>query len=260
VVPARCALPLARHDRDGGLVAERRPADPAERPRRQRHDAPVDRRLVRPRLRRAPARGRRARRPVRAQGDAAVRPALVRDRCDRQWVRRVRRDRDCRSCRPGRRRGVRDAGDPFAADGDLPAAGTGQGDRHLGRVRRRRRRARPHRFRRSTGELLVGVGVPLQRSRRRPDRRRHCRLQPAVAGRQRDAARPAGRIAVPRRPHVAALRHYRGRRAGLERPLRGRLVPRRRRHAVRLHPLGDRRRAPDAAGLLLRRPPLQRRQ
>ena len=68
----------------------------------------------------------------------------------------------------GHRRRLRHAGHVVAAHHHLPAPRAAQGHRPVGRLRRRRRRPRPHRDRRPAGELLVGVGLPRQHPHRRP--------------------------------------------------------------------------------------------
>ena len=188
LVPPRRALPLADHGRDGGVVAQRGDADAADRARHERHDAAVDRRLLCPGVRRVVAHRRRPRRPLRPQGRTADRPRRVRRRIADQRNRDLGRARHRRTRRTGRRGGVRDAGDAVADHGGVPTRGTTKGDRHLGRLRRCRRGARPDRVRRLARGVLVGVGVP----RQHPDRRHHChrhrRVQPEVAGRRGHSA------------------------------------------------------------------------
>ena len=107
---------------------------------------------------------RRARRPLRTQGRAAVRPRrLPRGRRARVGVDRdVAADRVPRA--DGRGRRVHHAVDALDPRQRVPAARTHEGDRVLGRDHRRGRRDRAGRERLAARALLVRVGVPRERA------------------------------------------------------------------------------------------------
>ena len=98
--------------------------------------AAVDRRRLQPRVRRAAAHRRLARRPVRPAARAERRPGHLRCRVAVRRVRELVERADRRPRRDGRRRRVRDAGDAVGPRPRVPARGAAAGDRDLGRLRR----------------------------------------------------------------------------------------------------------------------------
>ena len=126
--------------------------------------AAVDRRQLRPRVRRAAAHRRVPRRQVRPPrraswpawaifgvGSIAASMAGSADAAHRL------------PGRDGRRRRADHAGDAVDPDQRLPRPeGAGEGDRHLGRLLRARRRARAGHRRLVARALLVGLGLPRQ--------------------------------------------------------------------------------------------------
>ena len=159
--------------------------------------AAVGRRRLLARVRRAAVHHRRARRPLRPQGRAAVRARrLPRRRASLA----VAVDRRCGSSSPaGPLMGV---GAAFIMPSTLsilvnvfPPARAHEGDRDLGRRHRRRRRDRPGRERLAARPLLVRLGVPRQRADHR--RRARRRLVPRARSRgipRRRALDPLGAV------------------------------------------------------------------
>ena len=160
VAHPRRALHEPADHRDGQHHPQRRHPVVDDRPRRQQQPGPVDRRLLRPRVRRAPAHRRQPVRPLRPQRRPADRHRAVRHRLDRRRDVRVGQPTDLHPGLHGHRRRAdhaRHAVDPHQR---LPRPeGTGPGDRHLGRLLRPRRGHRPDGRRPPARALLVAVGV-----------------------------------------------------------------------------------------------------
>ena len=114
----------------------------------------------------------------------------------------------------GRRGGDDHARHPLDHHQRVPAAGALQGHRHLGRLRRCRRRHRPGAQRLPARALLVRLGLPGQH----PDRGRRPRLRRPpgadLAGPPPASPRPRRRPALDGRPLRPPLRHHRGRPSG----------------------------------------------
>ncbi len=178
---ARRDLHGARRHHDRQHDPQRRVADDRARARRDRVAAPMDRRLLRDRVRVPAADGRRAGRQVRAQGRADVR---------RRAVRRVLRAGVVRDLARPAHRLPRAHGHRRRADLPDHAVDPHQHvhrsractrDRHLGRHLGSRHRDRPARRRVPRRALLVGRGVPRERAglHRRVHRRRDLRADVA---------------------------------------------------------------------------------
>ena len=238
---------------------QRRPADAGRRARRVHQRPAVDRRLLRPRVRRAPSLRRQPGRPLRASPLALRRDGHLRRRLGAGGVLRQLRLAHRHPGLHGPRGGVRDAGHPV--DHHQPvhrSQGARSSHRRLGRRRRARRRHRPDHGRLAARALLVGIGVPGERAVRRPGPRGRV---PAPAGvtRPRPAPpRPRRRRAVDRRPDRPGVDAHRGAAPRLDRCGHPRRARRRGRRARGLHRLGAPHRPSDARPRLLRRPALQR--
>ena len=185
-----------RHHRQHG--AQRGAADAAEaargrRPGRHQHPGAVDRRRLRPDLRRTAVHRRRARRPLRPQGCAAGRARRVRGRVDARRLRPGSRRAHRGPGDHGHRRGVRHAVDAVDPHQRLPDPRAGQGDRPVGRHLRQRRGARTTGVGPAARALLVGLGVPRQPAdhRRRADRRLGARAEVAATPPSRRSTRSA---------------------------------------------------------------------
>ena len=91
------------------------------------------------------------------------------------------------------------------------------GNRRLGRLRRRRRRARPDRLRRAARSVLVGIRGAGESAVRRGHLRGDLDLRTRITRRGAHAARPHRRAAVHRRSRRAGVRDHPGRRERLHR-------------------------------------------
>ena len=197
------------------LEPERGDPDPVAGTARDGIAAPVGRRDLLPRLRRAPLHDGRARRPFRAQGRAADRARALpvrrgaRDRVERD----VAADRQPR--RDGRGGGVDHAVDAVDHHQHLPRVRTAEGDRDLGERHGRGGRPRTGRERLSPRALLVRVGVPRQHPDHPRGARRREVLGPQVAGSRGSESRPDRRHSLDHRDRRAGLRTDRGTREGL---------------------------------------------
>ncbi len=164
----RRPVPQPPHRLRRQLQPERRPPDALGEPRRHQRPVAVGRRDLLTGLRRPAVHGRRAGRPVRAQGRPAARPGDLPPRRDAR--RGVHHDQpaDRLPGPDGCRRRADHAVDAVDPRQRLPAPRAHQGHRDLGRDERRRRRVRTGGQRVPARPLLVRRGVPRQRARSSP--------------------------------------------------------------------------------------------
>ena len=162
--------------------------------------AAVDRGRIRARLRGAAPARRGDRRPDRPQARSRRRPRPLRPLLAGGHLREQPRRADRASRRHGRRRGDDHAGDAVRDHDRLPARGTRQGRRDVGRRRGGRRRARLARLGRDARVASVAVDLRPQRRPREPSRSsgrsRSCR-PPARRG--RPGSTSSARSSPPRR-------------------------------------------------------------
>ena len=130
----------------------------------------------------------------------------------------------------------------------------------LGRLRRRRRRARPDHLRRAARRVLVGIRGAREPSGRRTDLRGDLDLRAGITRRREDAARPYRRAAVNRRSRSVGVLDHPGRRERLHRRVGARCRRDRDRRPARVRAVGTPQSSSHAAHAFLRGPTLQRRQ
>ena len=159
--------------------------------------APVDRRRLHRRVRRAAPHRRKPRGPLRPPPRARRRARHVHGRLGAQRRRRHHHDADRRPRGHGPRRGADHADDPVDPRQRLRRpAGAGHGHRHLDRRRRCRHRARPDRRRLPHARPLLVVGVLDQRAA--PGRRAssgRCTSSPTPRTRTPPGSTPSARVA-----------------------------------------------------------------
>ena len=235
---AESHVPLADDGRRRRRQPERGAAGDRAQHRRLADAAAVDRGRVRARLRSAAAPRRCARRSDRPQAGARRRPRHLRFLLPGGHLPERPRRADRASRRHGRRRGDDHAGDAVCDHDRLPARGTRQGRRDVGRRCGRRRCAGPARLGRPARVAPLAVDL---RPQRRPRSRRTRRDARDRAGHPREAAapaRPRRHAPLGRGSRSARLRRHRRPRARLGRADDGRLTGVRPRRSPGVRALG----------------------
>ena len=220
----------------------------------------MDGRCLRAGLRGAAAHDREPLGPIRSPLRARDRPRGLRARLDPVGVRRFGEHADRHAGAHGHRRRVDHAGDAVDPHERVPGRGARPRDRHLGRRVRPGHRDRTDRRRLAPQSLLVGLGLPGERSRRdrRAGRRSHDRAE--LEGPVAERARPGGCGPVDRRTRQPGVRDHRGAVARVDLdadPGDARVLDRR---AGGVRDLGAPERSPDARRHVLREPAVHRRE
>ena len=209
-----CMSLVDHHDRQ--LDPQRRAPHDRARPRRQRLRPAVDHRRLRHRVREPVAHRGRARRQVRPQGRADVRPPPLRRVLGARVAGDHARDADRRARAHGHRRRVHLPDHAVDPHQHLHRARAGQGHRGVGGGLGDRRRARPDARRDPGRALLLGLGVLRERADLRVGARARVLLHPDVARPRQPTARPRRRAALHPHPGRAALLDHPGPREGLD--------------------------------------------